>query len=30
MSNQLYEHQYGFRPGHSTIYHIIQLLNKIA
>jgi hypothetical protein len=30
MSNQLYEHQYGFRPGHSTIHPIIQLLNQIA
>jgi hypothetical protein len=28
--NQLYQHQYGFRPGHSTIHPIIQLLNKIA
>jgi len=30
MSNQLYEHQYGFRSGHSTIHPIIQLLNQIA
>ncbi len=26
----LYQHQYGFRPKHSTIYPIIQLLNSIA
>jgi hypothetical protein len=30
MSNQLYEYQFGFRPGHSTIHLIIQLLNQIA
>jgi len=30
MSNQLYEHQYGFRPGHLTIHPIIHLLNQIA
>ena len=30
MFNQLYEHQYGFRPGLSIIYLIIQLLNQIA
>jgi len=30
MSNQLYEHQYVFRPGHSTIHPIIQLLNQIT
>ena len=30
MSNQLYEHQYGFQSGHSTIHPIIQLLNQIA
>jgi len=29
-TNQLYQHQYGFRPGHSTIHPIIHLLNKIA
>jgi len=30
MSNQIYEHHYGFRPRHSTIHPIIQLLNQIA
>ena len=29
-SNQFYQHQYGFRPGHSTIHPVIQLLNQIA
>ncbi len=26
----LYEHQYGFRPKHSTVHPIIHLLNQIA
>jgi hypothetical protein len=30
IEHQLYQHHYGFRPGHSTIHPIIQLLNKIA
>ena len=25
-----YEHQYGYRPKHSTIHHIIYLLNHCA
>ena len=29
-SKQLYQHQYGFRPRHSTIHPIINLLNQIA
>ena len=28
--NLLFQHQYGFRPRHSTIHPIIHLLNKIA
>ncbi len=28
--NLIYEHQYGFRPKHSTIHPIIHLLNLIA
>ena len=28
--NLLYEHQYGFRPGHNTIQPIVQLLNHIT
>ena len=26
----LYDHQYGFRPKHSTIHHLIHLLNHCA
>ena len=26
----LYKHQYGFRAKHSTIHHIIHLLNECA
>jgi hypothetical protein len=29
-NNIFYEHQYGFRPKHSTIHPIIHLLNKCA
>jgi hypothetical protein len=29
-NNIFYEHQYGFRPKHSTIHPIIHLLNKFA
>jgi hypothetical protein len=29
-TNQYYEHQYGFRAGHSTIHPIIHLLNRVA
>ena len=29
-NNLFYQHQYGFRPKHSTIHPIIQLLNQIA
>lgn len=29
-SNQLYQHQYGFRTGHTTIHPMIHLLNKVA
>ena len=29
-SNQLYEHQYGFRPQHSTVHPVLHLLNQIA
>lgn len=29
-NNILYEHQYGFRPNHSTIHPIIHLLNHCA
>jgi hypothetical protein len=29
-THQLYQHQYGFRPGHTTIHPIIHLLNQIA
>jgi hypothetical protein len=29
-SDQLYEHQYGFRQGHSTIHPVIHLMNQIA
>ena len=29
-NNLFYQHQYGFRPKHSTIHPIIHLLNKIA
>ena len=28
--DQLYEHQYGFRSGHSTIHPVIHLMNQIA
>ena len=28
--NLFYKHQYGFRPKHSTIHPIIQLLNQIT
>ena len=29
-NNLFYQHQYGFRPKHSTIHPIIHLLNQIA
>ena len=29
-SNQLYEHQYGFRPQHSTVHPVLHLSNQIA
>ena len=29
-SNQLYEHQYGFRPQHSTVHPVLHLLNQIT
>ena len=29
-TKQLYKHQYGFRPRHSTIHPVIHLMNQIA
>ena len=29
-SEQLYQHQYGFRPNHCTTHPIIHLLNQVA
>ena len=29
-TKQFYKHQYGFRKGHSTLHHVLQLVNHIA